>query len=233
MIFVTGDTHGMLDDLMEKRKPQNGHSLTDKDKMIVCGDFGFVYKYNRINGRYPDDDNLDKLEAGYPCELLFVSGNQENFDRLYEFPDEERYGGIVKRIRNNIFLLKRGEVYEIEGKKFFTFGGAYSVDKFLREDGYTWWKQELPSPEEYRHASDSIKKNNNEFDCIITHTCPQRIIHMMGKKPDAHDAELTGFLDWIFTEVKFRKWFFGHWHIDESFCDGKAVACYENVYSIE
>lgn len=32
-----------------------------------------------------------------------------------------------------------------------------------------------------------------------------------------HDAELTEFLEWIMYEVKFKKWFFGHWHTDEEF----------------
>jgi hypothetical protein len=27
--------------------------------------------------------------------------------------------------------------------------------------------------------------------------------------------ELTGFLEWVMYEVKFKKWFFGHWHTDK------------------
>lgn len=34
-----------------------------------------------------------------------------------------------------------------------------------------------------------------------------------------HDAELTGFLEWIMYEVKFKKWFFGHWHMDRTLDD--------------
>ncbi len=129
--------------------------------------------------------------------------------------------------------MKRGEVYEIENKKFFTFGGAYSIDKAWRTEHYTWWKQELPDPEEYNNAANNLEKHNYTIDYIITHTCPQRIVHQMGKFNDIHEAELTGYLDWIFEKATFKRWYFGHWHIDKSFCDDRIIACYEEVYSVD
>ena len=86
-------------------------------------------------------------------------------------------GGTAKEIRKGkIYLLKRGEAYLIEGKRFFTFGGAFSTDKARRlaiERTYggekCWWERELPSPEEYRHAAETLKKYNYRFDCVITH----------------------------------------------------------------
>ena len=227
-IYITGDIHGQIE-TMYQRKAKIGDKLTEKDKIIVCGDFGFVFSYEKRNGRYTDEWKLDELEEMFSCELLFVSGNHENFDRLYALPDEERYGGTVKKIRDRIYLLKRGEVYEIEGKSFFTFGGAYSVDRPFRTENYTWWPQELPSPEEYRHAADNLQKHSH-IDYIITHTGPQRIIHWIGKSVNTHDAELTGFLDWVFDTADFKQWFFGHWHVDKSFYDDSIIACYENVY---
>ena len=50
----------------------------------------------------------------------------------------------------------------------------------------------------------------------------------MGKYPDAHDMELTGFLEWIMYEVKFEHWYFGHWHMDKTI-DEKYTAIYFNV----
>lgn len=232
MIYITGDTHGELHALTENRHLPDKPAFTAQDKLIVCGDFGFVFEVRRTNERYWDDDKLDYLEQFFPAEILFVSGNHENFDRLATYPQEERCGGTVRRIRKNIFLLQRGEVYVMEGKKFFTFGGAYSIDKAWRTPGKSWWPQELPSPEEYRHASENLQRHDNTFDYIITHTCPERAIYWMKKSPDRHDAELTGFLDWLYTTAHFRQWYFGHWHIDESLDDGKLIACYEKIYSL-
>ena len=229
-IYITGDTHGEVEALL-KRKEKIADTLTENDKIIVCGDFGFVFRYDKVNGRYTDEWKLDKLKELFPCEILFISGNHENFDRLYALPDEERYGGTVKKVRNGIYLLKRGEVYEIEGKTFFTFGGAYSVDRPFRTENYTWWPQELPYPEEYQHAIKNLQKYSH-IDYIITHTCPQRIIHWMGKSVNTHDAELTGFFDWIF-DSDFKQWYFGHWHLDKGFYNDRIIACYENVYCLD
>ena len=229
-IYITGDTHGAVEAFL-KRKEKIADTLTENDKIIVCGDFGFVFRYDKVNGRYADEWKLDKLEELFPCELLFVSGNHENFDRLYALPDEKRYGGTVKKVRSSIFLLKRGEVYETEGKSFFTFGGAYSVDRPFRTENYTWWPQELPSPEEYQYSISNLQKHTH-IDYIITHTCPLRIIHWMGKYADSRDAEIVGFLDWIFDTVDFRQWYFGHWHMDKGFYHDRIIACYENVYCL-
>ena len=42
----------------------------------------------------------------------------------------------------------------------------------------------------------------------------------MGYYLDAHDAELTGFLEWVVYEERYEEWLFGQWHRDEQI-DGK------------
>ena len=40
-----------------------------------------------------------------------------------------------------------------------------------------------------------------------------------------HDAELTGFLQWVYTHSEFKKWFAGHFHDDRellTFANGAA-----------
>lgn len=59
---------------------------------------------------------------------VFVDGNHENFDRLYSYPVKEWNGGKVHEIRPSVLHLMRGEVFTIEDKKFFAFGGASSHD---------------------------------------------------------------------------------------------------------
>ena len=59
---------------------------------------------------------------------LFVDGNHENFTRLYNYPVEEWHGGKVHKIRDSVLHLMRGEIFEINDKKIFTFGGAKSHD---------------------------------------------------------------------------------------------------------
>lgn len=35
-------------------------------------------------------------------------------------------------------------MYDIEGKRIFVFGGAYSIDKAMRTPGKSWWPDEMP-----------------------------------------------------------------------------------------
>ena len=147
--------------------------------------------------------------------IAFVDGNHENFPKIYAYPCEHWNGGKIHKIRHNIFHLMRGQIYTIEGNTFFVMGGAYSIDKYRRTEGVSWWQQELPNKEEYNEAIQNLEKENMSVDYILTHTAPTEIIRKMGHAPDLHDRELCGFLEWIMYEAHFKKWYFGHWHTDK------------------
>ena len=210
MIYITGDTHGEQNRILQIEE-QTG--IGTGDCLIVCGDFGYLFDNDKSEELF-----LDALSLR-PYTICFCDGNHENFPAIYSFPEENWNGGKIHRIRKNIIHLMRGQVFDIEGSKFFTMGGAYSIDKYKRREGKEWWEQELPTNEEYRESSANLRKNENSVDYIITHTAPTEILRMMGYSPDAHDAELCGFLEWVMHEVCFKKWFFGHWHVDEKIND--------------
>lgn len=121
-----------------------------------------------------------------------------------------------------------GQIYTIENQKVFSFGGAYSVDRYMRTEHISWWKQEIPCNEEYDKVTKNLELHNHQVDYIVTHTAPCEIVREMGYYPGAHDAELTRFLEWIMYEVKYKEWFFGHWHRDEQI-DVKHLAIWFNV----
>ena len=60
-----------------------------------------------------------------------MDGNYENFKQLNAYDVDIWNGGKVHFIENEIIHLMRGQVFEIDGTRFFTFGGAYSIDKML------------------------------------------------------------------------------------------------------
>lgn len=213
MIIVTGDTHGEQG-RFNYLATQGETEWTENDYLIVSGDFGYLF----LNDSY-ENVFLNHLEEK-PYTICFVDGNHENHAALNEFPVEIWNGGKIHRIRKNVIHLMRGQVFEIDGKKVLTFGGAYSIDRAQRTEGYSFWREEVPSVSEFNEATENIKAHNFEVDYVITHTAPSEIIRKMGKKPDPHDAEFTGFLEWIMYEVKFKKWFFGHWH-DDRYIDDK------------
>lgn len=219
MIYITGDTHGQQNRILCIEQKSG---IGAGDYLIVCGDFGYVF----IND-LSENNFLNDLEAR-PYTICFCDGNHENFPAIYLYPIEMWNGGKVHRIRKNIVHLMRGQVFDIDGKKLFTMGGAYSIDKSMRLRNISWWKEEMPTLSEYREAISNLKNNGNRVDYIITHTAPTQIVQRIVYRVDENEKKLCGFFERLMHKVQFEKWFFGHWHIDEEITD-KFRAIYFDV----
>lgn len=222
MIYITGDTHGDISRFAEPYIP-NESTLTHSDCLIVCGDFGFIFTDSDNEKK-----NLDILEKK-PYTILWLDGNHENFNALSKYPIEIFNGGKVHRIRKNIFHLMRGQIFTIENKTFFTMGGAYSIDRYMRTENVSYWKEELPDNDDYNEAARNFSNCGKKVDYILSHTAPREIIRKMGYFPDSHDMELTGFLEWIMYEAEFKQWYFGHWHEDRTIDDKFTALFYDTV----
>ena len=123
----------------------------------------------------------------------------------------------------------RGQVFTIEGKKFFTFGGAASHDKIYRKEGLSWWPGEMPTYEECEDAMKILDNHNWEVDYVITHSAPDNILYRVNPFY-GHDLA-TNFLFTVDKELKFTHWYFGHYHIDKNI-DDLHTAIYQNVIKI-
>lgn len=223
MIYITGDTHGIQNRILYIERNSN---IAKGDTLIICGDFGYILRNDKTENIF-----LTDLESRL-YTICFCDGNHENFPAIYSYPTEIWNGARIHRIRKNIVHLMRGQVFDIDGKKFFTMGGAYSIDKYMRLENVSWWKEELPTKAEYIEAEVSLKENDNCVDYIITHTAPAEIIHHMGYRPDVHEEELCGFLERVMHGVVFKKWFFGHWHTDTEI-HNKFRAIYYDVIKVD
>ena len=115
MIYVTGDMHG---DYRVFKQPVF-KNIKKNDTLIICGDFGFIW-----NGGKGEKATLDKLSKK-PYTVCFVDGTHENFELLSKYPVVEYCGGKAHKIRDNIFHLLRGQIFEIEGEKIFAMGGVH------------------------------------------------------------------------------------------------------------
>ncbi len=222
MIYITGDTHGEQNRILQIEEKTG---IGEGDHLIVCGDFGYLFRDDPTENGF-----LDDLERR-PYTVCFLDGNHENFNAIYSYPTETWNGGRIHRIRQNVIHLMRGQVFDLGGKRFFTMGGAYSIDKYMRLENVSWWKEELPTSPEYREAAANLKEAGWRVDHILTHTAPTEIVRRMGHSPDAHDAELCGFLEWIMHEAEFKRWFFGHWHTDEEVY-GRFRALYYDIVEV-
>ena len=115
----------------------------------------------------------------------------------------------------------RGEVFEIQGKKIFAFGGGYSIDKAERKAKEAlgkpkqWWKEEMPTKEEYENAIKNLNDCQWKVDYVFTHSCPTTYANYLVNSFDHHELPLTNFLDQIYEKLDFSHWYFGHFHKDE------------------
>ena len=208
MIFVTGDLHGNIDKskLNTKFFPQQ-KELTKNDFVIIAGDFGGIWDESR------SENWLLRWLEKKSFTTLFVDGNHENFDLLNSYPVTTWNGGKVHEIRPGILHLMRGQVFQIEGMKFFTFGGADSIDKHYRTEGVSWWPQERPTEEEFEEGMNNLAKHNYSVDYIITHTAPLNIVEQLTAYSTFLDP--TTIMLSVFQEkINFKHWYFGHFHED-------------------
>lgn len=221
MNYIIGDTHGDYRRFTDNR-PTGEELWTDHDRLIICGDFGFIYRGDRI-----ESAQLDELSRK-PYEICWIDGNHEAFPLINEYPIVDYHGSKAHQIRKNIFHLIRGNIYQFDDKTFWVMGGGYSSDRHRRREGIDYWKEEMPSSEEYKHATSTIKNTGMKVDYIITHTAPTDIVRKMGLESDIHEQELNGFLEWIEHEVQFERWFFGHFHQDVE-VDNQFYAVWKDV----
>ncbi len=225
MIYITGDTHIPTEDIQKlssKRFPEQ-KNLSKEDYVIICGDFGGVW----------DRSNEEKYWLKWLREknftTLFLDGNHENFDILNSLPTEQFAGGRVHKVEDGIFHLMRGEIYTIQGKKFFVFGGGSSHDKEYRTEGKNGWKEELPSEEEYKNAEMNLRKNDYTVDFILTHSAPSSVQKVFA--PEYEINHLTEFLENLKNSISYKRWFFGHYHKDMEI-DDRFTALFNKNFGI-
>ena len=249
MIYITGDTHSDFTRFTEEQFPIQSE-MTKNDYVIICGDFGGVWTFEEESHR--EKEELDWLNSKN-FTILFVDGNHENFTRLCnDYPVEEWHGGKVHKIRDSVLHLMRGEIFDIDGKKFFAFGGAKSHDiqdgilnldeeeriyeyrkrgAYFRIRDFSWWDLELPTEEEMKNGIKNLEKVNYKVDYIISHCCPTSIQTILGAGEFEKDY-LTDYFQNIMEKCEFKKWYFGHYH-DYRQVNSQFVLLYEDIVPLE
>ncbi|WP_346961297.1 metallophosphoesterase [Clostridium sp.] len=250
MIFITGDTHAEWPSRFSTSAFPEQKTLTKEDFVIVCGDFGIWDNSSKENYW------LDWLDSK-PFTTLFVSGNHSNYDILDTLPTSTWRNGKVNFIRPSVIHPKRGQIFDINNKTFFTFGGASSHDiqdgilettdpnfkrrKKILDKNYSlyrinhisWWERELPSNEELQEGINNIKAAGNKVDYIITHSPYTSILNHLDGGFGLYKTDiLTDYLQKIKENIEYTYWFFGHMHINRTFHEEKATCLYEQILKL-
>lgn len=228
MIYITGDTHGDYDIWKLIKFAEEHSELTKKDYLIVAGDFGGVWSPSTLESSLRPYREL-------PFTVLFVDGNHENFDMLDSYRVEIWNGGKVHFVKPDIIHLMRGQVFEIEGKTIFTFGGGTSIDKGMRKEGTSWWPQEIPSYEELDEDVANLKRYDNSVDFIVTHSCDEKALWYPPLRTRTYKLNVypeNQLLSYFEDYVKYKHWYFGHYHMDGRLTDNKTVL-YQKIIELK
>ncbi len=219
MIYLAADIHGHIR-LERLKKLLQPYTFTDSDYLIILGDAGIIWSET-------EHKEVQSFYERLPLTTLFLDGNHENFDLLETYPIVQSFGGTARKISDKIFHLMRGEIYTIDNKTFFVFGGGFSLKKLTNCSPITVWEQEMPCEAEYLNGIKNLTEYNYTVDYILSHVAPEEIAYRMNIPLAEQEIKLNRYLEGVREKSAFKKWYFGHHHKDK---DGKNwSAMYDRV----
>lgn len=225
MIYITGDTHGDISCL----KNSGLSRLGEKDYLIICGDFGFIWN--------PDDPkekkNLEWLKKR-KYTICFVDGAHENFDILNSYQPYRWKGGNTHKIADNIYHLMRGEIFTIENKTFFVMGGGESEDAYMREYGVSRWTDELPNAQEMKNGAANLNETDKTINYILTYEAPTAAKDILRQRMHKNTliTPLNTYLQEVLKNVDYLHWYFGSLHLDSNISK-KMTAVFNDFIAID
>lgn len=215
MIYVTGDMHGELEVFSERKLGQ----IKKNDTLIVTGDFGFLW-----NDSKEEQKNLKKL-GKKKYNILFVEGAHENLELIKQHEEVDFCGGKAYRIADNIYCLKRGDIYTVESRRIFALGGG--LPPF--EDQGEETPPSMPDDDELNRAVENLQAHHREVDIIITHEAPASVKKLIDRRAAINDLNI--FLDTVLHNTRYGRWFFGSLHQDRAISEN-LICVFEDVYGI-
>ncbi len=195
VIRFIGDVHGKFD--------RYKRLIKDVPRSIQVGDMGVGFRHygGPRDGEFSANPPYDAMRRG---EHRFIRGNHDN-------------PGACRRHSQ---WIPDGH---IESDMMFI-GGAVSIDRAYRIEGYNWWPdEELSTPALHALVDLYIKVRPR---IMVTHDCPEdvaveivRSIPVIGKpvnmgKLDPQFASRTRqALQSMWSAHSPKLWIFGHWHV--------------------
>jgi hypothetical protein len=101
-----------------------------------------------------------------------------------------------------------------------------------RIENFSWWKDEVPSEEEYEEGIHNLELHGNKVDFVFSHDGPQSVVSLYSQgtiKSDTTRRYLENIHQQIYGNYKY--WFFGHHH-DNANITSKDILLYEQIIQI-
>ena len=230
-VFVMGDIHGQVGRVRDFCKEEK---TTTNDILILLGDAGFNYNFNEY------DRARKEFVSKLPITLLCIHGNHEERPdniKSYVVKSYEKFqcNCWVEDEYPNILFPFDGKMV-INGKKFLVMGGAYSIDKYYRlSSGQPWFESEQMS-EDTKNYIRALVQYETDFDYVLTHTAPTSeeptFLFLPGIDQSTVEKGVEIFLEEIKRKIKFKHWYFGHYHYDGNLSPNFTIL-YQDYLAIE
>jgi predicted phosphodiesterase len=187
-VYVLGDTHGNTNSATGAIGRAKARGA---DMIVQVGDFGY---WEHTRGGVDYLDSVSKCAVKNDVPFVWLDGNHENHTLLRATygPGGDKHKPTPEgfwEIRPNLFYSPRANVWDVDGFKFMTVGGAVSIDKTYRlavengvacpEYGYfpepggykrgtgvgtQWWPEE-----NITDAEVELAKSRGQVDVLFTH----------------------------------------------------------------
>jgi predicted phosphodiesterase len=178
-VMVLGDTHG---DVRWCEKVTRLAGRNNASWVLQVGDFGWFPNMRTHSGRPHSEFFAEAIDRA--CHLhgvdgwIFLDGNHDNHADLHA--RVERVDGCeLVPLSDHLWYSPRGNVFELDGVRFGTLGGATSIDAWLEDSGvvfsgppyvagHNWW----PDLEQPTEEDVSRLLLNEPVDVLLTHEAP-------------------------------------------------------------
>lgn len=209
-ILILGDVEGLwgdATDTLEEAREEDGPF----DWIIQVGDMGFAYPGTR------------PWPADFDERCMWIDGNHDNHELLSK-RDEVNFGHDPYHVLWPTKWEKFLRTWEYKPRGSYEngilfVGGASSIDKQNRRQGFDWWPGEDISYEDEQRVLDTIEDVGPEnIHTVISHDCPSGFAMIDGLR--FHQGDLAcefddsnrKFLEHVRQEVQPERWYFGHYH---------------------
>ena len=179
---------------------------------VFIGDVHGKYRqYERLIERYPDTIQVGDMGVGFK---RYVYHDDE--DRYFPNPPHAKMvqhnARFIRGNHDNPGICKEQSQWiedgHVEDGMMFI-GGAVSIDRLYRREGYSWWDNEELS---YDELDTLVLRYQLERPRImVTHECPEYVANYMTDKIDVPSRTRQAF-DSMHYHHQPELWVFGHWH---------------------
>lgn len=202
-MLIAGDTHGEIRHIAYKARIAQQLGC---DRMIIVGDFGMWPGHDGV--RFLDAVNMVAHE--YNMFVFALPGNHEDHDQWDKWlsmgmPTSSGF----TYIRDRLLISPKVHTWKWGQRRFAICGGAVSIDKSMRTEGKSWWKNETFSED---NLISVMKYKGPPVDYLFTHDCSDHTKWRNRLKPDFESQLNRQRIDKAIATLKPRMHFHGHMH---------------------